>query len=339
MAVETISQHAAALHRRTVVIDMCSFYFRGYSEQIAASGATALTLTVPETCADFDEAVAELAHHQRMIDADPVRLTLARRPGEIAAAKAGGRVALIFGFQNGRPIGDDLRRIRTFWELGLRVLQLTYNEHNQFGDGCLVPRDAGLTPLGRRAIREMNDTGIVVDLTHVGYRTSRDAVEASAQPVIISHANPRALADNPRNLPDDLIKAVAATGGVVGACGWGPVCWRGGPRRPGVDDLVAHIDYLVNLVGIDHVGFGTDSPAAGIGTVAEHAAEINRAYPQVVGGFVAQFGTGLEGRYAVPTERLPLLTEALLQRGYPEDGIGKIMGGNFLRVFRDVWRV
>lgn len=292
---------------------------------------------MPETSAGYDEAVKAIQRHRTLIDADPQRFVLARRAGDISAAKKDGRIALIFGFQNAKPVGDDLDKLHTFWEMGLRVLQLTYNEPNQFGYGCLVPTDEGLTSLGRQAIREMNDVGLVLDLSHVGYRTAREAIGASSRPVIISHANPRARAANPRNVPDDLIKAVAATGGVVGACGWGPICWRGGPKRPGVDDLVGHLDYMVNLVGIDHVGLGLDSPAAGLGTVAQHAAEINAAYPQVVGGYVAQFGTGLEGRYAVPVEGLPGVTDALQRKGYPADGVRKIMGGNFLRVFTDVW--
>jgi membrane dipeptidase len=332
-----VSPEAAALHREAVVIDMCSFYFHGYSDVIASGGVTALNLTVPEALAGYDGAVEAIHRHRGLIEADPARLAHVRRAADITAAKAAGRVALIFGFQNSKPIGEDLSRIQEFWDLGVRVIQLTYNEPGPFGDGCLAPIDGGLTPLGRRAIREMQRTGIVVDLSHVGPVTALQATEAAERPVIISHSNPRATADNPRNVGDDLIRAVAASGGAIGVCGWGPICWRGGAEPPGVDDLVVHIDHLVNLVGIDRVGIGTDSSASGVGTVAQHVAEVNALYPTVVGAFVERFGNGLEHRYAVSTDRLPLVTEALLRRGYPADGIKKILGGNFLRVFAEVW--
>lgn len=333
----TNTEQAQAIHRDATVLDMCAFYFQGYSPQIEASGATLLNLTVPETSADYDGAVAAVRAHQRLIDADPARLAGVRRVADITAAKASGRVGVIFGFQNARPVGTDLDAIRALWEMGVRVLQLTYNEPNQFGYGCLVPNDEGITPLGRQAVRAMHDAGIVVDVAHVGERTALGAIDAASKPIVLSHANPRALAPNPRNVTDALIKAVAATGGVVGACGWGPICWRGGPRRPDVTDLADYIDYMVNLVGIDHVGVGTDSPCSGIATATRHAAEINAAYPSVTAGFVRQFGAGVEGRYAVPVWDLPLVTQELHRRGYPADGIKRVLGGNFVRVFAHVW--
>jgi membrane dipeptidase len=337
MVPQAVSSQAAALHRETVVIDMCSFYFRGYSEPIAAGGVTGLNLTVPEAHAEFPEAVSAIRRHCQLIEADPDRLRHVRGAGDLPAAKAAGQVGLIFGFQNSLPIGEDLDRIQQFQDLGVRVIQLTYNEPGLFGDGCLVAADRGLTSLGRDAIREMNRTGIAVDFSHVGPKTALQGVHVSLTPVIASHSNPRATADNPRNVSDDLIRAVAATGGVVGVCGWGPICWRGTPEPPGVTDLVVHIDYLVNLVGIDHVGIGTDSSASGLGTVAQHVAEVNALYPTVVGTFVAKFGNGLEHRYAVSTDKLPQVTDALLQRGFPVEGIKKVLGGNFLRVFEEVW--
>lgn len=338
MVTTAVSPQASALHADAVVIDMCSFYFRGYSPAMAAAGVTALTVTVPEALADYDGAVSAIERHERLIAADPARLVHVKRADDILVAKATGKVGLIFGFQNSKPVANRLSAIGFFWRRGIRVIQLTYNEPGLFGDGCLAEVDRGLTPLGRRAIREMHRVGILIDLAHAGPKTALQAVDTAERPVVVSHANPRATADNPRNVSDELIREVAATGGAVGVCGWGPICWRGDRKPPGVEDLVVHIDYLVDLVGIDYVGIGTDSPASGTGTVARHVAEINALYPAVVGPFIRRFGNELAYRYAVSTDKLPLVTEALLRRGYPAEGIKKILGGNFLRIFKEVWR-
>lgn len=329
---------ATALHREVVVIDMCAFYFRGYTSEVERGGATALNVTVPDTSADFAEAVAAVEAHSRLIARDPERLAPVRHAGDIVDAKAAGRVGVIFGFQNAAPIGRDLGRLETLWRLGLRVLQLTYNERNLYADGCLEPEDGGLSRLGRDLIREVNRLGVVLDLSHVGRRSSLEAIEASSAPPIISHANPYRLAPNPRNITDEQARAVASTGGVVGVCGWGPICWRGGDTPPGVADFVDHIDYYVDLVGIDHVGFGTDSPAGGLGTVAAHAAQINALYPEVTKAFVDRFGSGLQIRYPVAVWGLTAVTAELSRRGYRREDVGKVMGGNFLRVFQAVWR-
>lgn len=330
-------EEAAALHRELVVIDMCTFFFRGYTAEIAASGATALNLTVADPSADFSGVVETMERHARQIESDPAHLILVRRAEDIIAAKQTGRVGLIFGLQNAALIGRDLGRVQTLKHLGLRVLQLTYNERNLFGDGCLETHDGGLSHLGRALIQEMNRLGIVLDLSHAGHRTSLEAIEASERPSIISHANPGRLIPNPRNLSDDQAKAVAASGGVVGVCGWGPICWRGGEAPPGVTDFVDYIEYYVELVGINHVGIGTDSPAGGLSIAAAHAAEINALYPQVTRRFVDRFGEDLETRYAVPVWALPRITEELARRGYAAGDIAKVMGGNFLRVLQEVW--
>jgi membrane dipeptidase len=326
------------VHGDAIVIDLCSFFFEGYSQQMERGRPTALLVTAADVEASFGEVVDSLELHHRQVEADPDRLLLIAGPEDIPRAKTSGRVGIILGLQNSGFIGSRLHRVRALWRLGVRVLQLTYNERNPFGDGCLEPTDAGLSRLGRSAIREMNEVGVVVDLAHAGQRTALEAIEASELPCIVSHANPRRLAPNPRNLTDEVIRAVADSGGLVGVCGWGPICWRGGPSRPTMEDLVAHIEYIVELVGIDHVGVGLDSPASSSPRLFQHAADINTAYPEVVGGFVAQFGQTLDGRYAVSLGELPGLTQALLDRGFPEAHVRQILGLNALRVFQAVWK-
>jgi membrane dipeptidase len=212
---------------------------------------------------------------------------------------------------------------------------------NLYGDGCLETANAGLSRLGRRLVREVNDNRILLDLAHVGERTSLEAIEASALPSVISHANPRTLIPNPRNITDDQIRAVARANGVCGVCGWSPILYREsqGSRPPDERDLADSVQYIADLVGIDHVGVGTDSPASGLGTAiaAEHAKEVNAAYPDVTGAYVRNVGERLEDRYGVALWKLPKLTAELARRGFSAQDIGKVMGGNFLRVFAEVW--
>lgn len=333
-----MTQATTSVHEDAIVIDLCSFFFEGYSPAMAQGRPTALLVTAADVEADFGAVVDSLELHLHRIEADPHRLLLVLTADDVPQAKASGRVGVILGLQNSGFIGSKLHRVHTLRRLGVRVLQLTYNERNPFGDGCLESEDAGLTRLGRTVVREMNRAGIVVDLAHAGQRTALEAIEASERPCIVSHANPRRLAPNPRNLTDEVIRAVAESGGVVGVCGWGPICWRGGPSRPTVEDLVAHVEYVAELAGVEHVAVGLDSPASPASPrLSQHAADINTAYPEIVGGYVAQFGHTLEGRYAVSLGELPLLTQALLDRGFPEAHVRQVLGLNALRVFRAAW--
>jgi membrane dipeptidase len=145
-------------------------------------------------------------------------ITIARTVSEIRAAKRAGNPAVILHFQGGTPIETDLNLMNVYHALGVRVIQLTYNYRNFIGDGCLEENDGGLSDFGRKAIKRMNDLRISIDISHVGERTSLEAIETSQQPVIASHANVRALCDSPRNLSNRVIDAIAQKGGVIGVC-------------------------------------------------------------------------------------------------------------------------
>src|SRR5215470_5670088 len=146
------------------------------------------------------------------------RIRIARSVADIRAAKAAGDIAIVLHFQGADPIEDELDFINLYQASGLRVMQVTYNLRNRLGDGCFEPTDAGLSKFGRKVIRRMEDLRIAVDLSHAGTRTALEATEAATRPVVITHANVRKLFDTPRNATDDLIRAVAATGGVIGVC-------------------------------------------------------------------------------------------------------------------------
>ena len=227
--------------------------------------------------------------------------------------------------QPGEYLVRDIGLVDLYYRLGVRQMLFAYNRNNLAGGGC-HDEDIGLTDFGRSVVSEMNRVGMVVDCSHCAYRTSMEAIEASQAPVIFSHANARKLWNHERNIWDDQIKACAATGGVVGVTGVGRFL---GPSGPTVEHLVEHIDYMVELIGPNHVGFGMDSvlhvhkPNQPF-TRSRHYWPENQ-YPDSGSGYV-------------PPEEAPRLTQALLDRGYNEADIRGILGENFMRVARDVWK-
>lgn len=253
---------------------------------------------------------------------------------DIHAAKAEGRTGIILGWQNATPVENDVRRFRLFHALGVRIVQLTYNERNLFGNGCWERTDEGLSVIGLAAIREMNKLGILIDLSHVGDRTVLDTIEHSEQPVAFTHANARSQTDYPRNKTDEAIRALTAKGGVVGANAF-PNHHRHGYDST-LDDYLDAVDYLVDMVGPDQVAIGTDFC---MGQTREWFAWIGASHghePFLPSGNVPQPFRLLHG-FAGPLEFVNV-AEGLLRRGYDEDVARKILGGNWLRLFGEVWR-
>jgi membrane dipeptidase len=303
---------------------------------VEEGGITAVCLTTPWPWDSFETAVKRTEEYYALARTDP-KLLLVESAADIRRAKAEGKVGMILWSQGLNIIGDHIPHIESLFRLGYRILQLTYSERNYLGDGCDETSDVGLSKLGRAAVKELNRLHILVDVSHSGPRTSLDAAELSEQPIIVSHANPRSLYDHPRNISDELIKAVAAKGGVIGACPYAPINWDGDPtHKPNIDNLVASIDHMVQMVGIDHVGLGTDSEATEGAYPAEVIAELGRRYPDLGGPFRAAFGRArMEGFRGM--RDFPLITEKLLNHGYKPDDVAKVIGGNWLRVFETVW--
>jgi membrane dipeptidase len=245
---------------------------------------------------------------------------------DIIRAQSSGALAVCFDAEGAACIDHALTRVATFHRLGVRWMLIAYNRNNAFGGGC-HDSDAGLTPLGRRLIAEMNRVGMVVCCSHTGYRTAFDAIEHSRDPVVFSHSNPRALRDHPRNIPDDLIRACARRGGVVGINGVGIFL---GNNDASVSKMAEHIDYVVQLVGIEHVGIGTDFVFANTELEAELAAS-RGSFPS---------GWGYDGPIDfLPPEELPRVVDLLVLRGYSAADIAAVVGGNFLRIARSVWKL
>ena len=321
----------ARLHAESIIIDglNASYFFdRRVLERLHRGGVTAVNATIAawHTPAETLEQIAALA---AVTVANPDIAMPVRTVDDIAAAKANGRVGLIAGFQDTAPLGDDLGLLETYHELGVRVIQLTYNHANRVGVGCMAPEDGGLTAFGREVVRKMNRLGILVDVSHCGPRTTLDAIAASTRPIAITHANPRRLLDHPRNKSDEAIREVAAHGGIIGAVAFGALLSRTMPAT--LADYIAVIDDLVALVGIEHVALGPDFMEE---MPAEVAARVLQGTPPEI---VQQFRSMPPTQDFESVQAMPHVTAALLARGYAPADVQRIMGGNWLRLYGEVW--
>lgn len=314
-------RRALAIHQRAIVIDAlnASIMDEDYWRKMQQGGVTATNYTIAMNH-NVSETVKLIAQMHSELAASQVA-TLVETTADIRAAKEQGKVGIILGFQNIGPLEGDLGLLQVFYRLGVRIIQLTYHFRNVCGDGCYEPSDAGLSLWGRELIRRMNDLGMVIDLAHVGERTAREAIDVSRHPGIASHSNAYARVPAYQNKTDETIRALASKGGVIGITAF--------PRllepEPTVDTLLDHVDHVVNLVGTDHVGIGLD--------FAEGWPEspIHRKKLLAIDGKIYDYPTGIE-----TIVKLPNLTRGLVSRGYSDEDIAKILGGNFLRVFTQV---
>ncbi|WP_459616350.1 dipeptidase [Bordetella sp. 2513F-2] len=333
---------SAALHRQSVVVDGLVFFSDGDTRDMLAGGVSAINLTVTEMAADFEEALRDvMTWRERALDPASSWL-LVERMEDIARAKAEGKLGLIMGWQNAKPLGDRVERVKLFHTLGMRVIQLTYNEANLIGDGCLEKRNAGLSKLGLEMVAEMNRVGIAIDLSHCAPQTCLDAARHSTRPVLLTHANANAVITRPRNKSDDVIRAVADTGGVVGCSIHAYLLWRGkAGQQPTLEDFVANVKHIGGLVGYDHVGIGTDFPSVQTYEAVRHVMVMSRTkYAASGGDFSTAFGDVMEARYPVETPtpaQFPRLTQALEEGGLSASQIEGVLGANFQRAFGEIW--
>jgi membrane dipeptidase len=304
-----------------------------------ASGLSATLFQVTNVHSDFDRAVADLMSVRARIDAHEDAFLLVRAKTDVERAHRERKLGLILRFQGAEPIGGELDRIAVFRELGLRVVELTHNRRNLIGDGSTEPGNAGLSVLGHALVERLNAEKIVVDVAHGSQRTMKEGIEASKAPVIISHSGCRALSDLPRLADDDTLRAMAKTGGVIGIMFW-PYLMREG--QPMAIDVIRHIEHAIDVCGEDHVGIGTDGGIAS----TERTPEFEKQNLALMKDTVAQgyFGEGrrADGLYFfIPDlnapNRFDLLAAKLSARGHSDARIAKILGGNFLRVFGEVW--
>jgi len=327
---------------RTPVIDGLVYLCDGDPAPLREGGVTAANVTVTDMFWDLERTFEALGEWNRTVSRPGSGWRLVRKAEDIVAARAEGTTGLIMGWQSIRPFGHRLERVAAFHAMGLRMAQLTYNEASLAGDGCLEERGGGLTRFGRKLVAEMNAVGVAIDLSHCSDKTGLEAAQASTRPVFLTHANAKAIDDRVRNKRDDTIRAVADSGGVMGVSIHGFMNWDGTREHPpSLANFVRHARYVADLVGVEHVGIGTDFTALGNEADAQKILDMSKnSYPETGGIFAAAFGNTSAGRYPkeTPTPRqFPRILEALRDGGFSADEVDAIGGGNFLRAFRQVW--
>jgi membrane dipeptidase len=326
-----------ALHARSIVIDAVSpllqhprflpYYIKG--------GVTAVcpTIAIHEHA---NVALARIGEWHRIARELP-GVIIVRTTKDIERAKQEGAIAIIPHFQNIGPIEGNLDLVDGFAAAGVKVVQIAYNERGLAGDGCEEPSDAGLSRFGRTLIERLEACRVVVDCSHTGAKTTREAIAQARRPIVVSHANANAVRKSLRNLDDDVIRAIADKGGLVGAVAFPPFISATVPPRIG--EFAEQIAYMVKVGGADHVGLGLDYYDGGHPFSSdEQAMEIFRretesgrwssAYPAPPWKFPAEIAT---------PDLLPHLTDALQKFGLRDSTIEKVLGLNWMRVYREVW--
>ena len=337
-----LNQRVEALHRQAFIVDahfdlpwdVANQRDRGakevvasqYLERFRAGGFDLIVAAVfienfflPEM--GLRKALGQISYLADELDGLSDALTLCRSLADIQAARADGRIGLLLSLEGADPLQNDLNLLRIFYDLGVRGLGLTWSRRNYAADGCAFTPEAearpcGLTDFGRALVQKAEALGMLVDVSHMNEAGFWDVMQTVTRPVIASHSNCRTLADTPRNLTDDQIKALAAAGGVMGINAISAFVGDTSRKRT-TEDLLNHVDHVIRLVGADHVGIGLD--------------------------FCSGFKDYLSLPHALDTyDVLPghhhfkAVTAGLVQRGYGDEDILKVLGGNFMRVYEQV---
>ena len=316
---------------------------REYLEAWRASGVTCIFQNAGEEGQDPMRLIKRLARFTFVTDMMRDQVAKAATPDDIEAAKKEGRRCLYLT-GNGVPltqdwlsVPDELRYLRVFYQLGIRMMHLTYQRRNMIGDGCAEKANAGLSDFGRSVIAEMNRVGVIPDCAHSGWQTSLEAAQVSTRPVVASHTVAGAIYPHIRSKPDEVIKAIADSGGYVGIC-----CISRFLRGAGdISAFLDHIDYVVKKFGADHAALGTDVAYSSQNSAAESKKvprrrrtrkEFRSLWP------ADDFKTTSEMTNSLAWTNWPLFTVGLVQRGHSDEVIRKILGGNVMRVARDAMK-
>jgi membrane dipeptidase len=330
MSTKAAKQHAAKLYDRALVWDDHS----GFDPHGGAdlknleiwrkAGVHYLSVNVGYDVVEWPATIKTIARFRAWLQTQPKHYILVRKTADIKRAKREGKLAVAFDLEGMNSLNGDVNMVNVYYELGVRQMLFAYNLNNLVGGGC-HDTDTGLTDLGRAVIREMNRVGMLVDCSHSAYRTTMEAMEASQAPVIFSHSCAKALWRHGRNITDEQIKACARTGGVIGINGIGNFLGRNDISSGKFVDHVAHV---AGLVGARHVGVSLDY-AFDAENVDDLVSGNSRFWPK------EEYQT--DSLY-LPPEQLPEIVETMVRRGFGDAEIIGILGGNFLRVAKAVWK-
>lgn len=345
-AESAMSDATAQLYRKAVVIDGNLQLINDPAEPLSpeaqaairASGLTAFKMTIGGSGGNHADTLKELDDCRGMIARYPGLFLQIRSATDLVQAKSSRRIGIIFSFESVGMLQSNLDRIGEFSQLGVRVMQLSYNLASPFASGVLAPRASrGLTTLGRAAVAEMNAHGVSIDLSHADTMSTLQVVHASSRPVLISHGGCAAVHPHPRNKIDAELRAVAGSGGVIGI--YGLPYLTAGPEQQTLADYMAHMVHALAVCGEDHVGIGSDALLTGFDTSPQNMAFYDKV---VTARKVA--GIGAPGEERPPyvmglnrADRCEIIADALLRHGYPARITEKVLGANFARVFADTW--
>ena len=344
-AAEEAGARARALYARALVLDCNSAppfdnerpLTPAQLDMVRDSGIDVLKWTLGGINSDFAATVAEIAQVQLLIERYPDHFMAVRTAADLKRAKPERRLGIILSFESAEMHGGKLESLAVFRDLGVRVMQLSYNRKSPFAAGVMEPDGGGLTALGHEAVREMNRLGIAIDVSHANAATTSDALAFSTRPVIMTHAGCAAVHAHPRNKSDEQLRALAAKGGVVGI--FDLPYLTASPRQPQLADYMQHLEHALKVAGSEHVGIGSDVDIEPFDTSDKGMAEFQQ---QLAARRAAGLSAPEEDR---PTyvaglntpHRLEIIAGELVKRGYPDAVIEGVLGGNFARVFTEIW--
>ncbi|MFT5448438.1 MAG: membrane dipeptidase [Gammaproteobacteria bacterium] len=325
-----------SLHAQAIVIDglQCSDFDRDLIEEARRGGITAINCSAV-LWENFHGGIDIVTGWKRLIRENDDIAMLIRTVSDIHDAKKADKLGIIIGWQNTSPLEDRLDYIEVFKDLGVGIMQLTYNTQNYSGSGYLEERDSGLTGFGKEVIAEMNRVGVLCDLSHVGERTATEAIEYSTGPCAITHCLPSALKNVARNKSDELFRLCASKGGVIGASLFSPGLVAGNDAT--VSDVINAMQYILELVGEDHVAIGSDfslnRPRPG---AWQSWASKDKGTARTLTKFNSVKVNKPKGIRRI--DEFPNLTDEMVSRGWSEELVRKILGGNWLRLLGEAWR-